>query len=54
MTLIPVAIGMNVLRKNPPMAAKLEKGAAMLGGLFIAAAIVVGCVQNEVRSEATS
>ena len=46
-TLIPVAIGMTVLRKNPPVAAKLEKGAALLGGLFIAAAIAVGCMQNE-------
>ena len=45
--LMPVAIGMAILRKNPEFAKKLEKFASVLGALFIAAAIVAGCLQNK-------
>jgi BASS family bile acid:Na+ symporter len=44
--LIPVAIGMTILRKSPAVAAKLEKFASTLGGFFIFAAIVAGLIQN--------
>ena len=47
-TLIPVAMGMSVLTKNPPLAKKLEKFASVLGCLFILAAIIAGCLQNQV------
>jgi predicted Na+-dependent transporter len=46
-TLIPVGIGMTVLAKRPNVAKKLEKGASILGALFIAAAIVAGISSNQ-------
>ena len=46
LTLFPAAIGMLVLKKNPPVAKKLEKIASILGMIFILVAGVQGVRDN--------
>ena len=45
--LIPVCIGMAILKYYPDFAQKLERLASILGSLFILAAIISGSIQNK-------